>query len=162
MNYLLLFFSFGLINGLISLPLDLYAQFVIEEKYGFNKSTIKLFFSDRLKGLVLSFIIGAPLILTVLKFLELFPKTWWLYSFGLMAIFQIVLVFAYPTFIAPIFNKFTPLENQELKEDIDELLNKTGFESKGIFVMDASRRSGHGNAYFTGLGKQKRIVFLIH
>ena len=97
--------------------------------------------------------------MTVLKFLELFPKTWWLYSFGLMAVFQIVLVFAYPTFIAPIFNKFTPLENQELKEDIDELLNKTGFESKGIFVMDASRRSGHGNAYFTGLGKQKRIVF---
>jgi STE24 endopeptidase len=158
-NELLVFFSFGLINQMISLPFDIYNQFVIEEKFGFNKSTYKLFFIDQLKGLLISALLGGPLIITILMFLKSFPNSWWVYSFVTIAVFQLLIVYLYPTVIAPIFNKFKPLDNEEIQIEVSELLNKTGFEAKGIFVMDASKRSGHGNAYFTGLGKQKRIVF---
>lgn len=158
-NELLIFFSFGIINQLLSLPFDIYNQFVIEEKFGFNKSTYKLFFMDQIKGLVLSALIGGPIIMAVMAFLKTYPETWWVYSFITIAAFQLLLVYLYPTVIAPLFNKFKPLENENIETEVKVLLDKTGFEAKGIFVMDASKRSGHGNAYFTGLGKQKRIVF---
>ncbi|MAW07496.1 MAG: peptidase M48 [Halobacteriovoraceae bacterium] len=158
-NSLLLVFSFSIINQLLSLPFDIYKTFVIEEKFGFNKTTKKVFVLDIFKGLLLSALIMGPIFLLILFFLNKFPSNWWVWSFIATASFQIILIYAYPTLIAPLFNKFTPLEEEEIKEKVDCLLEKSGFEAKGLFVMDASKRSGHGNAYFTGLGKQKRIVF---
>ncbi|MFG1506072.1 M48 family metallopeptidase [Halobacteriovorax sp. ZH5_bin.2] len=151
--------AFSFINSILSLPESLYTTFVIEEKYGFNKTTFKTFVTDMIKGSLLGLIIGTPLIYGILWIMESLGQYWWAYAWAFLSAFQLLLMWIYPTFIAPIFNKFTELEEGEVKDRILELLKRVEFESKGLFVMDASRRSGHGNAYFTGFGKSKRIVF---
>lgn len=159
MTGLIFFGVFGLIQMLLSLPQTLYTTFVIEEKYGFNKTTWKTFVSDMAKGLVLSVVLGAPILYSILWIMERLGSAWWVYAFLFLTAVQLLIVFIYPTFIAPIFNKFSPLEEGEVKNKIVDLLTRCGFKSSGLFVMDASKRSGHGNAYFTGFGKNKRIVF---
>ncbi len=151
--------SFSLISSLIDLPSSLYNTFVIEEKFGFNKTTLKTFFVDMLKGAALSMVIGIPLILLVLWLMESAGDLWWLYAWIALTAFSILMMWAYPKFIAPIFNKFKPLQEGEVLERLTSLLKRTGFNSDGVFVMDGSKRSSHGNAYFTGFGKTKRIVF---
>lgn len=151
--------AFSLISSLIDVPASLYSTFVIEEKFGFNKSTLGVFFMDMIKGAALSIVIGVPLIMLVLWLMESAGDLWWLYAWVALTAFSIIMMWAYPKFIAPIFNKFKPLEEGEVLDRIKTLLNKTGFNSDGVFVMDGSKRSSHGNAYFTGFGKTKRIVF---
>lgn len=153
------FFAFSFVNSLISLPETLYKTFVIEEKFGFNKTTAKLFIVDMIKGFVLAAIIGTPILAGILWIMNALGEYWWAYAWAFLSVIQLLLMWIYPTFIAPLFNKFSALEEGEVKDKILELLKRTGFESKGLFVMDASKRSGHGNAYFTGFGKNKRIVF---
>jgi STE24 endopeptidase len=155
----LFFFAFSFVNSIISLPETLYKTFVIEERFGFNKTTFKLFVVDMIKGMVLALIIGTPILAGILWIMNALGEYWWAYAWAFLSVIQLLLMWIYPTFIAPLFNKFTPLEDGEVKDKILELLKRTGFESNGLFVMDASKRSGHGNAYFTGFGKNKRIVF---
>jgi STE24 endopeptidase len=155
----LLFFVYGLISSLIDLPQSLYETFIVEEKFGFNKTTLKLFFVDLLKGLVLSSLIGLPFLALILSLVYALPNSWWVWGWVSLTLFQLLLLWIYPTFLAPFFNKFSPLPEGPLKEKVLDLLKRIGFEASGLFVMDASKRSSHGNAYFTGLGKQKRIVF---
>jgi len=154
-----LLLTFMLIGILIDLPLSLYSTFVLEEEYGFNKMTLKIFFTDMVKGIALAGAIGTPLIMLILWLMEKSGSLWWFYVWAVWMGFSLLLMWAYPKFIAPLFNKFEPLEDEELKNRITTLLNKCGFASNGIFVMDGSTRSGHGNAYFTGFGANKRIVF---
>ncbi len=154
-----LILSFMLIGAIIDMPASLYSTFVIEEKYGFNKMTGKLFALDMLKGMALVFLLGTPLILAVLWLMEKSGSLWWLYVWAVWTGFSLLMMWAYPRFIAPLFNRFQPLEDDELKQRITTLLVRCGFSSNGIFVMDGSKRSGHGNAYFTGFGANKRIVF---
>lgn len=160
LNTGLLFFALlGIITTLLSLPQTLYFTFVIEEKYGFNKTTWKTFLLDMIKGAALAVLLGGPIAYAILWIMEKLGTNWWLYAFIFLTTIQLLLVFIYPAFIAPIFNKFSLLEEGEVKEKILKLLARCGFQSSGLFVMDASKRSGHGNAYFTGFGKHKRIVF---
>lgn len=159
MTGLVFFGIFGVFSSIIAIPKTLYFTFVIEEKYGFNKTTWKTFLSDLFKGALLSVILGAPILYSILWIMERLGSAWWVYAFLFLTAVQLLLVFIYPTFIAPIFNKFSPLEEGEVKNKILDLLGRCGFKSSGLFVMDASKRSGHGNAYFTGFGKNKRIVF---
>lgn len=154
-----LILSFMLIGVIIDIPVSIYSTFVIEEKYGFNKTTGKLFVVDMLKGMTLILILGAPLVLVVLWLMKKSGSLWWLYVWVVWSGFSLLMIWAYPKFIAPLFNKFQPLEDNELKQRITTLLERCGFSSNGIFVMDGSKRSGHGNAYFTGFGANKRIVF---
>ena len=147
------------INMLLELPLSLYSTFVIEERFGFNRSTATLFVSDLLKGLLLALLIGAPLLLATLWFMDAAGNSWWLWVWALWTGFSLLMTWAYPTLIAPLFNRFSPLEDHVLRERIERLLDRCGFRSSGIFVMDGSKRSAHGNAYFTGVGRSKRIVF---
>ena len=151
--------SMTLIGGFIDIPASLYRTFVLEEKFGFNKTDIKTFVTDLLKGTVLGLAIGVPLILFILWLMESAGSYWWIYAWVGLTAFSLLMTWAYPKFIAPLFNKFKPLEEGEVAERINSLLERTGFNSKGVFVMDGSKRSGHGNAYFTGFGKNKRIVF---
>ena len=151
--------SFSLISSLIDIPSSLYSTFNIEERFGFNKLSLKMFFTDMLKGAALSMVIGIPLILLVLWLMESAGDLWWLYAWLALTAFSIIMMWAYPKFIAPIFNKFKPLEEGEVLDRLTSLLKRTGFNSDGVFVMDGSKRSSHGNAYFTGFGKTKRIVF---
>ena len=151
--------TFALISGLLSLPFDYYAQFVIEERFGFNRMSRRLFFVDILKGLLLSAVIGLPLAGLVLVLMAKAGSLWWVYAWLAWNVFQVLMLVLFPTVIAPLFNRFTPLEDEVLRERIEGLLARTGFVSKGVFVMDGSRRSSHGNAYFTGFGSAKRIVF---
>lgn len=151
--------SFVLIQSFLSLPFSYLSTFFIEKKYGFNRTTHKLFFTDLLKGLLLSSIILVPLLFIVLLAMSYFKNSWWVISFTILTIFQMGMLWIYPSFIAPMFNKFSPLEEGTLKSRIEKLLEEVGFHAQGIFVMDASRRSTHGNAYFTGFGKNKRVVF---
>jgi len=145
--------------SLLDLPFSLYHTFVVEERFGFNRSTIGVFFGDLLKQGALLLIIGAPLIALALWIMETSGGLWWLYVWGVWMTFSLIMFWAYPAIIAPLFNKFSPLDNEALKQRIQALMDKCGFRSKGIFVMDGSKRSGHGNAYFTGVGSNKRIVF---
>jgi STE24 endopeptidase len=154
-----LIFSLMAISGTIDLPLALYRQFVIEEKFGFNRMTLKLFAIDLIKQTTLGAIIGAPVILAVLWLMAQMGNLWWLYVWLFWCSFNLLILFIYPTLIAPLFNKFAPLEDTALKARIEALLQRCGFASSGLFVMDGSKRSSHGNAYFTGFGKTKRIVF---
>ncbi len=151
--------SLTMIQMLLSLPWGLYSTFVLEEKFGFNRTTWKIFLVDRMKGLLLGALIGIPLLYSILAFFTHFPKTWWIFSFALLTSFQFAMVWVYPRWIAPLFNKFKPLEEETLKNGIEKLVENAGFRAKEVYVMDASRRSSHGNAYFTGFGKSKRIVF---
>lgn len=154
-----LLFSVGLLSSLIDLPLSIYRQFVLEERFGFNRMTPGLFVADLLKGAALSAVIGAPLLAAVLWLMGAMGEYWWLYVWLFWSAFNLLLMFIYPTWIAPLFNKFTPLPDGELRQRIEALLARCGFTSGGLFVMDGSRRSAHGNAYFTGFGRNKRIVF---
>lgn len=147
------------IGSLLDLPVSLYKTFVIEERFGFNKMTPKLFATDSLKTVAISLAFGIPLAWIVLWLMQQSGSLWWLYVWLVWMAFIFFMMWAYPAFISPIFNKFQPLEDQALKARIEALMAKTGFSSNGIFVMDGSKRSGHGNAYFTGLGTNKRIVF---
>ncbi len=154
-----LIFSVMAISSLVDLPLSLYTQFVVEEKFGFNRMTLKLFFADLAKQTLLGALIGTPLLLAVLWLMAQAGSLWWLYTWVFWCAFNLLILLIYPTWIAPLFNKFTPLADNELKARIENLLTRCGFASSGLFVMDGSKRSNHGNAYFTGLGKSKRIVF---
>ncbi|WP_417335583.1 M48 family metallopeptidase [Halobacteriovorax marinus] len=147
------------ISLLLGLPQSIYSTFVLEEKFGFNKTTPKTFILDLVKGLILGALIGMPIIYAILWIMNALGTYWWVYAWAFLTLTQFVIIWAYPRFIAPLFNKFSKLEDGEVKDKIEQLLNKTGFESNGLFVMDASIRSSHGNAYFTGFGKNKRIVF---
>ncbi len=149
----------GFITSILSLPESYYLTFVLEEKYDFNKATKKIFVQDLFKGLILSVIIGGPVLAVILWLMTHLNNQWWLYAFFFIVAFQMLMIFIYPTFIAPLFNKFSPLQDAELVQKIQALLARCEFQAKGLFVMDASKRTGHGNAYFTGFGKNKRIVF---
>ena len=151
--------SLMIIGSLIDLPFSLYRTFVLEQKFGFNKMTAGTFVGDLGKEILLTLIIGLPLIYAVLYLMGAMGEYWWAYVWLVLTGFSLLMFWLYPTYIAPIFNKFKPLDNLELKAKIDNLLERTGFKSDGVFVMDGSKRSSHGNAYFTGIGKNKRIVF---
>ena len=151
--------SFMLISGLINLPLSYVQTFKIEQHYGFNKMTVGLWFSDLLKGMAVGAILGLPLLWAVLFLMEAGGQAWWLMAWGLLVAYQLFVMWIAPHFIMPLFNTFQPLDDAQLKARVDALMQRTGFKSDGFFVMDGSRRSAHSNAFFTGLGKQKRVVF---
>jgi STE24 endopeptidase len=148
-----------LVSSVIDLPFEYYKTFVVDEKFGFNKMTPAMFFSDLIKQSVVGIILGAPILFAALWLMQGAGQYWWLYLWVIWSVFNLLMLAIYPTFIAPFFNKFTPLEDQNLKQRIETLLTKCGFKSQGLFVMDGSARSSHGNAYFTGFGASKRVVF---
>lgn len=154
-----LLLAFALISGAIDLPFDYYKQFVLEARFGFNKMTLGLFIADMVKSSLLGAAIGLPLIWIILSLMEQAGNLWWLYAWLVWSGFQLLMLVLYPTVIAPLFNKFTPLGDESLKARIEKLMTRVGFASKGLFVMDGSKRSAHGNAYFSGFGAAKRIVF---
>ncbi len=154
-----LILSVMFLMALAELPLSIYQTFVIEEKFGFNRTTIVQFIKDLLLQAILALAIGAPLLGLILWVMESTGNLWWLLAWVIIMSFSLFMSWAYPTLIAPLFNQFTPLDDPQLRGRIQKLLERCGFQSKGIFVMDGSRRSGHGNAYFTGIGNNKRIVF---
>ena len=154
-----LLISISLITGVIDLPFSLYRQFGIEEQFGFNRMSLKLFVIDSIKGIILGLVIGLPLLLVVLTLMTEAGQYWWIWTWFVWVGFNALLLWLFPTFIAPLFNKFKPLEDGPLKERIENLLKRCDFTSQGLFIMDGSKRSAHGNAYFTGMGKAKRIVF---
>ena len=143
----------------VEIPTSVYQTFVIEEKFGFNKSTPQRFIKDQLLQLALGAAIGLPLLALILWVMDSIGSLWWLWAWGILMSFSLLMSWLFPTVIAPLFNKFTPMEDGSLKDRISGLLARCGFNSQGIFIMDGSKRSGHGNAYFTGLGNNKRIVF---
>jgi len=153
--------SIMFIASFIDLPFSIYRNFILEERFGFNRMTIKTFTGDLIKELILTLALGIPLIYAILYLMNMsaIGDYWWIYVWAILSLFTITMMWIYPTFIAPIFNKFKPLENNSLRKRIDNLLDRTGFGSDGIFIMDGSKRSSHGNAYFTGIGRNKRIVF---
>ncbi len=151
--------SVFVLMGLLELPLSLYQTFVLEAHFGFNRMTVGLFLGDLLKQLLLLLVFGIPLALAALWLMERAGTQWWLYLWLLWSGFTLFMIWAYPALIAPLFNKFTPLADRTLLKRIKTLLRRTGFQDRGVFVMDGSRRSAHGNAYFTGFGRNKRIVF---
>ena len=151
--------SLMIIAGLIDLPFNLYRTFVLEQKFGFNKTTPAVFMGDLFKEFLLILLMGLPLVLAILWLMQAMGSLWWLYVWLLLTGFSLLMFWLYPSYIAPLFNEFKPLENLALKAKIENLLSRTGFKSDGVFVMDGSKRSSHGNAYFTGMGKNKRIVF---
>lgn len=156
----LIVFSFlaNLPSSILSLPFDLYGEFCIEKKYGFSNMTLKMWFVDEIKSLIISLVITIPLLLIAIFLLLHASSFWWILLGIVYVAFSLILSCVYPIWIAPLFNKFSPIEDNLLKERLEALLKKTGFESKGIFMMDASKRSRHSNAYFTGFGKNKRVV----
>jgi STE24 endopeptidase len=151
--------SLLLLTSLIDLPLSWYRSFRIEARFGFNRMTQGMFFLDLLKGLLLGAILGLPLLWVLLILMNSAGTLWWLYAWAVWLSFSLLISWAWPIFIAPLFNKFTPLKDAALAERISQLLSRCKFSSAGVFVMDGSSRSTHGNAYFTGLGRNKRIVF---
>lgn len=148
-----------LLQSVLEMPFDLYRTFNIEARFGFNKMTFRLYCLDALKSLLLGVAIGLPLLLGVLWLMARMGGAWWLYVWGVWVVFNLLLLYLYPTFIAPLFNTFEPLRDEAQKAQIEALLARCGFAASGLFVMDGSKRSAHGNAYFTGFGKTKRIVF---
>lgn len=148
-----------MIMALLELPFSLYQTFVIEERFGFNKTTLTTFIGDMAKQTLLMLILGVPLAWAALWLMQESGQLWWLYLWLLWTGFSLLMLWAYPAVIAPLFNKFTLLDDENLQQRIQSLLDRCGFKSQGIYVMDGSRRSGHGNAYFTGMGQNKRIVF---
>jgi STE24 endopeptidase len=150
---------FALIGGLLHLPFAIFSTFVLETRFGFNRATPVIFLLDRIKGVVLAALLGVPLLYGLFWLLGVLPNLWWLIGWAALMALMIAMTVIYPAFIDPLFNSFTPLPQDQLKTRIEALLAKCGFESNGLYVMDASRRSTHGNAYFTGFGKAKRIVF---
>lgn len=153
-----LIYMISIILGAIDLPFSLYRTFVTEEHFGFNKTTLKTFVLDRVKGGLIALILLTPILWFILWLMNTIAY-WWIYSAMALIGFSLLISWLYPTLIAPVFNKFSPLDDPELKDRILRLMDETGFQSRGIFLMDGSRRSSHGNAYFTGLGNNKRVVF---
>ncbi len=145
--------------SLLEIPFNLYRTFVLEARFGFNKMTFKLYLLDALKGILIGAVLGLPLLFGVLWLMERMGAYWWLYVWAVWVVFNLLILFIYPSFIAPLFNKFSPLQDEAMQARIESLLSKCGFTAQGLFVMDGSKRSAHGNAYFTGFGKTKRIVF---
>jgi STE24 endopeptidase len=143
----------------LDLPFEWYRQFRVEQSFGFNRMTLGLFVADNVKSLVLTAALGLPITAAVLWLMQSAGAWWWLYAWGVWVVFNALVLVLYPTLIAPMFNRFEPLKDASLAQRIHALLSRTGFSSRGVFVMDGSRRSAHGNAYFTGLGRAKRIVF---
>ena len=148
-----------ILTAVLNMPFSLWSTFRLEARFGFNKITARLFVVDQLKSAVLMLLLGGPVIVVVLSLMERAGTLWWLWAWGLWLALMTVMTWAWPAFIAPWFNKFSPLEDPALKERVESLLQRCGFASKGVFVVDGSRRSAHGNAYFTGIGRNKRIVF---
>ncbi len=156
---LALLVAFAVINALIDLPLALYQTFVIEQRFGFNKMTLRLWLADLLKSTLIGLVLGVPLATGVLWLMQATGAWWWLWTWGAWMVFSLLMLVIYPTVIAPLFNQFQPLQDESLKERVTKLMARCGFAAKGLFVMDGSRRSAHANAYFTGFGAAKRVVF---
>jgi STE24 endopeptidase len=148
-----------LIVGALGLPLSLWRTFGIEARFGFNRITPGLYIADLFKSLGIGLLLGAPLIFVILYLMQQAGSLWWLYAWAVWVGFSVLMTWAYPAILAPMFNKFTPVTDETLKQRTEAVLQRCGFESKGVFKMDGSRRSSHGNAYFTGIGRNKRIVF---
>lgn len=155
---ILFFFTDDLLDTVLSIPGDLYFHFGIEKKFGFNKMTLGLWFSDLIKDLILSFVIKAIMLIVLVFVFKTFADMWWLPIWCFMILFSLAMQVIYPQFIAPLFNKFSPLPDGELRDKLTSLLVKSGYKPDGLFVVDSSKRSTHSNAYFTGMGKAKRIV----
>jgi STE24 endopeptidase len=151
--------TIGLFAQLVSLPFSMWRTFRLEARFGFNRTTPKIFLADLAKGLALAVVLGGPLLIATLLLMERAGRWWWLWAYALWLGVMFLMAWAWPAFIAPLFNRFTPLADATLKARIEALLARCGFASKGVFVVDSSRRSSHGNAYFTGIGRHKRIVF---
>jgi len=151
--------SFSVVGGLLDLPFSLWQTFRLEERFGFNKMTLRLWVGDALKGVLLGALIGLPLAALILWLMGAAGTRWWLWAWMVWVGFNLTLMLVYPTFIAPLFNKFQPLDDATLKNRVTALMKRCGFAAKGLFVMDGSRRSAHANAYFTGFGASKRVVF---
>jgi STE24 endopeptidase len=151
--------AFALIGGLVDLPFTLYQTFVIEQRFGFNKMTLKLWLADLAKSTAIGVAIGLPIAAVILWLMGAAGSYWWLWAWSFWMGFNLLLLVVYPTFIAPLFNKFKPLEDETLKNRVTALMQRCGFAAKGLFVMDGSKRSAHANAYFTGFGAAKRVVF---
>lgn len=151
--------SFAAIGGLLELPLSLYGTFRIEQQFGFNRITWQMFITDGLKGLVVAAVIGLPIVALILWIMAAAGAFWWLWAWSAWMAFNLLILVLYPTVIAPLFNKFEPLADESLRHRVQALMARCGFSAKGLFVMDGSRRSAHGNAYFTGFGAAKRVVF---
>ena len=156
---LALLMAFALASGAIDLPLAWYQTFVIEERFGFNKTSPRLWFMDLLKSALVGALIGLPIAGLILWLMGTAGTWWWLWAWAAWMAFNLLLLMFYPTFIAPLFNKFKPLEDETLKSRVNALMQRCGFSAKGLFVMDGSKRSAHANAYFTGFGAAKRVVF---
>lgn len=151
-------FVIGVLLGLPGLPFDWWGTFRLEQRFGFNKSTLKLWLSDKVKGLMLGFVLGCPLLALLIYLVGAAGSLWWVWGFAVFFIFQLVMVVAYPMFIMPLFNKLEPMEAGGLKDRLFALAERTGFKAKTILVMDGSKRSGHSNAFFAGFGRFRRIV----
>jgi STE24 endopeptidase len=151
--------SVAVLLAVVDLPLSIYRIFALEARFGFNRMTPRLFIADVIKGALLAALFGLPLLLVVLWLMEIMGELWWLDVWVVWVAFNLLILFLFPTFIAPLFNRFTPLRDPDLADRIESLLQRCGFRSQGLYVMDGSKRSSHGNAYFTGLGSAKRIVF---
>lgn len=148
-----------LIGAVIDLPFRIWRTFVIEQRFGFNRTGPGLFVVDQVKGALLLLALGGPLAAMILWLMHTAGERWWLYAWTVWLGFNLLMVWAWPAFIAPLFNRFSPLDDEDLRARIEALLERCGFGSRGVYVVDGSRRSGHGNAYFSGLGRNKRIVF---
>ena len=151
--------AFAVIGAVIELPLDLYSTFHIEQRFGFNRTTWKLYLADMAKGALVGVLIGAPIAALILWLMHAAGSLWWLWAWGVWVAFNLLILVLYPTVIAPLFNKFEPLADESLKVRVQQLMARCGFAAKGLFVMDGSKRSAHANAYFTGFGAAKRVVF---
>ena len=151
--------AFAVISGVLSLPFTLYSTFRIEEQFGFNKMTVKLWLLDAVKGLVVGAVIGLPIVALILWLMGSAGSLWWLWAWAAWMAFNLLILVLYPSVIAPMFNKFKPLDDETLKARVTALMQRCGFAAKGLFVMDGSKRSAHANAYFTGFGAAKRVVF---
>jgi len=151
--------AFAAIGGLIDLPLEWYGTFRIEQRFGFNRMTLAMWLADLVKGTAVGAVVGLPLAALMLWIMGASGGLWWLWAWVAWVAFNLTLLVLYPTVIAPIFNKFEPLADDALKSRVQALMQRCGFAAKGLFVMDGSRRSAHANAYFTGLGASKRVVF---
>lgn len=156
---LALFAAFALIGGALDLPFSLYQTFVVEQRFGFNKMTLGLWLLDLAKGLALTVALGLPLLWVVLWLMGAGGGLWWLYAWLVLVAYQLFVMWIAPTFIMPLFNKFTPLQDEAVKDRVTRLMERCGFAAKGLFVMDGSKRSAHANAFFTGFGTNKRVVF---
>lgn len=151
--------AFGLISGLLELPFTLYNTFRLEERFGFNKMTFRLWLADLIKSTLVGVVVGLPIVALILWLMGSAGSRWWLWAWGVWMAFNLLVLVLFPTVIAPLFNKFKPLEDEALKARVTTLMRRCGFAAKGLFVMDGSKRSAHANAYFTGFGASKRVVF---